>query len=63
MVITGETGEESVWYIGHRASPFKGDKIKNVHPLTQALVPGVVLIPLQIVTKLSMTKSESIMEN
>ena len=27
MVITGETGEESMWYIGHKASPFKGDKI------------------------------------
>ena len=27
MVITGETCEESVWYIGHKASPFKGDKI------------------------------------
>ena len=27
------------------------------------LVPGVVLIPLRIATKLSMTKSESILEN
>ena len=28
-----------------------------------ALVPGAVLIPLRIATKLSMTKSESILEN
>ena len=27
------------------------------------LVPGVVLIPLRIVTKLSMTKSENLLEN
>lgn len=29
----------------------------------KSLVPGVVLIPLRIATKLSMTKSENILEN
>ena len=29
----------------------------------RALLPGVVLVPLRIATKLSMTKSESILEN
>ena len=28
MVITGEPDKEVEWYIGHKASPFKGDKIK-----------------------------------
>ena len=31
--------------------------------MISSLVPGVVLIPLRIATKLSMTKSESIMKN
>ena len=32
-------------------------------PFTLTLVPGVLLIPLQIATKLSMTKFESVMKN
>ena len=38
-------------------------KAKKVWLVYGSLVPGVVLIPLRIATKLSMTKSECILEN
>ena len=41
----------------------KGINLLNDHDNEIKLVPGVVLIPLQIATKLSMTKSESMLEN
>ena len=35
----------------------------DITPAFYTLVPGVVLIPLRIATKLSMTNSENILEN
>ena len=44
---------------------YKNELISNIFAnfLRLTLVPEVVLIPLRIATKLSMTKSESILEN
>ena len=55
--------DESVLVSGSEDGTARIWDLEAVDEATKPLVPGVLLIPLQIATKLSMTKSESILEN